>query len=164
MKSLLLSTVIAVVLACPVVAQTADQKRKGADDADLTEVLMALTRQEDEAEIKRDTATVRRLLADDFVVTDPSGAKITKAEYLKNVEQPPEAYQGVKGYTYEDFKVYRHGDTAVANYVLTMTRQDKTGKETAERMRPTVVWVKKNGSWQVVTFCITPLNNSTKNQ
>lgn len=163
MKSLLLSTVIAALLAGPAFTQSADQKKKGAGNADLTQLLMTLTRQEDEAEMKRDTATVGRLLADDFVITTPSGTKVTKAEYLKAVQQPQDPDHAVKGYAYEDFEVHRHGDTAVANYVLTMPRQDRTGKETAERLRPTMVLVRKNGSWRVVTFCVTPIQDPKTN-
>lgn len=156
MKCLFLAAIIAVALAVPNIAQSTD-KKKGGSDTDLTQTLMALTRQEDEAEMKRDTATVSLMLADDFVVTRPDGARVTKADYVKVLAQMPESEMTVKGYNYEDFKVHRYGDTAVANYVLTMIRRGKDGKDESERLRPTVVWVKQNGTWRVVTFCATPI-------
>ena len=96
-----------------------------------------------EASMKRDTATVERILADDFVGLDPLGAFFRKAEELDSVSKNAGDYISAKG---NDVEVRFYGDAAVAR------GSEPWEKRNGERGRYvwTDTWIRRNGKWQVV--------------
>ena len=96
-----------------------------------------------EASMKRDTATVERILADDFVGLDPRGAFFRKAEELASVSKNEGDYVFAKG---NDVEVRFYGDTAVAR------GSESWKKRNGEQGRYvwTDTWIRRNGKWQVV--------------
>jgi len=64
-----------------------------------------------EASLKRDTQTVERIVADDFVGVDPSGSYFRKADELASVSKNEGDYVFAKG---NEVKVRFYGDAAVA--------------------------------------------------
>ena len=96
-----------------------------------------------EASMKRDTATVERILADDFVGLDPSGVFFRKAEELASVSKNEGDYVFAKG---NDVEVRFYGDTAVAR------GSESWKKRNGEQGRYvwTDTWIRRNGKWQVV--------------
>lgn len=96
-----------------------------------------------EASMKRDTATVERILADDFVGLDPVGTFFRKAEELASVSKNEGNYVSAKG---NDVEVRFYGDAAVAR------GSESWEKRNGERGRYvwTDTWIHRNGKWQIV--------------
>jgi ketosteroid isomerase-like protein len=96
-----------------------------------------------EASMKRDTATVERILADDFVGLDPLGSFFRKAEELASVSKNVGDYIFARG---NDVNVRVYGDAAVAQ------GSESWEKRNGERGRYvwTDTWIHRNGKWQIV--------------
>lgn len=96
-----------------------------------------------EASMKRDTATVERILADDFVGLDPRGSFFRKAEELASVSKNEGDYVFAKG---GDVDVRFYGDTAVAR------GSESWKKRNGEQGRYvwTDTWIRRSGKWQIV--------------
>jgi ketosteroid isomerase-like protein len=96
-----------------------------------------------EASMKRDTATVERILADDFVGLDPLGSFFRKPEELASVSKNVGDYIFAKG---NDVDVRFYGDAAVAR------GSESWEKRNGERGRYvwTDTWIHRNGKWQIV--------------
>jgi ketosteroid isomerase-like protein len=96
-----------------------------------------------EASMKRDTTTVERILADDFVGLDPVGSFFRKAEELASVSKNEGDYVSAKG---NDVEVRIYGDAAVARGSESWQRRN------GERGRYvwTDTWIRRNGKWQIV--------------
>ena len=96
-----------------------------------------------EASMKRDTATVERILADDFVGLDPRGTFFRKSEELASVSKNEGDYVFAKG---DEVDVRFYGDTAVARGSESWKRRN------GERGRYvwTDTWIRRDGKWQVV--------------
>ena len=131
----------------PVVAEAQGTKDKRQPSVE--EHLKGLVRQWDEAIVKRDTATLDRLLATEFAFV--GGLK--KAAYLESVKsQAPDA---VTSAVSTDLEVLFYGSTAVVTGLDTMSGQNKGQPYTAKWLY-TDVWVKRAGRWQCVRTHASP--------
>jgi ketosteroid isomerase-like protein len=116
----------------------------------LEQELMQLQRAEDEAEAKKDLATLNRLLSDDFICTAPTGAISDKKQLIEDVKSDePEARQTIN---YDEVKVYDYGNTAVVSYLLTVNGRDKDAKDYTHRFRNTVIWVRQQKLWRMAAI------------
>jgi ketosteroid isomerase-like protein len=105
--------------------------------------LRALVRAWDEAFVKGDTATLDRLLADEFAFV--GGAK--KTDYLASFKtRPADAIQSAVS---TDIQVQVYGDTAILVGVDTISGQNK-GQPSVTKWLYMDVWVKRDGRWQCV--------------
>ena len=94
------------------------------------------------AEDKHDEAALRRMLDDRFLATD-EGETLEKDAYIR------EALRASTAQTLVHSAIRLHGDTAIV--VDTDTVKTRAGrKETVEKYRCTVVFVKKQDAWRVV--------------
>jgi hypothetical protein len=117
--------------------------------------LMQMERDWSEAYLKHDTATIERILADDYVGTDGRGIMTTKADEIEEAKPlkpgdplPPFA---VLDESVTDMKVRIYGNVAVVNgRVIEKVRTPE--KESEIQYRRTTVWVKRQGRWQCVSF------------
>ena len=109
----------------------------------LEEHLKGLVRQWDEAIVKRDTATLDRLLASEFKFV----GGWNKAEYLDSIKT--QAADAVTSAVSTDLEVLFYGSTAVVTGVDTISGQNKGQPYTAKWLY-TDVWVKRAGRWQCV--------------
>ena len=117
---------------------------RGQQSTQATENYIKLSeRQWAEASMKQDTATVERILADDFVGLDPQGSFFQKAEELASVSKNEGGYVSAKG---NDVNVSFYGDAAVAR------GSESWEKRNGERGRYvwTDTWIHRNGKWQIV--------------
>jgi ketosteroid isomerase-like protein len=129
MRPLLL--LFALLISLPAVAQTKQTPEQ--------EVLQ-VTREWLEAEERPDRATLRRIIADDFMGTGPMGNMVIKDEVI-----PEEGSQsGGLSMTTSDMKARIFGDTAV----VTAKGVQKAGEKRA--LRFTVVFAKRDNRWQMV--------------
>jgi ketosteroid isomerase-like protein len=98
------------------------------------------------AGVKKDLAVIDRLLADDFITTDPQGEVFTRAEeiaFLKTGEDVV-SYAALR-----DVKVRVYGDAAVVTYVY-QAQETLKGRDVSGTSRWTDTWVKRGGSWRCV--------------
>jgi len=117
---------------------------RGQQSTQATEDYIKLSEQQwAEASMKRDTATVERILADDFVGLDPFGSFFGKTEELASVSKNVGDYVFAKG---NDVKVRVYGDAAVVQ------GSESWKKRNGERGRYvwTDTWIRRNGTWQIV--------------
>jgi len=129
---------LAVLLGTSVVVVRGQQSRQAAEN-----YIKLSEQQWAEASMKRDTSTVERILADDFVGLDPLGSFFRKAEELASVSKNEGDYVFAKG---NDVKVRIYGDAAVAQ------GSESWEKRNGERGRYvwTDTWIRRNGKWQIV--------------
>ena len=137
----LILCLLGVLMVAPVVAegQGTEQKRQ----LNVEEHLKSLVRQWDEAIVKRDTATLDRLLAEEFKFV---GGR-TKAEYLASFKTT--AANAVTSAVSTDLEVLVYGSTAVVTGLDTISGQNN-GQAYTSKWLYTDVWIKRAGRWQCV--------------
>jgi hypothetical protein len=99
------------------------------------------------AYVKHDSATIDRILGEEFVMSAGRRDLQTRAEYLRKVENDPEPHASI---TRADERVRVYGDTVVVNHLLTRTTQERSFV-----FRVTDVCVQRGGRWQLVNRHIT---------
>ena len=105
-----------------------------------------------DADKKKDTKTLRRMLADDWFYLGPQGT-MTKAQELAEAEKRDENIESV---SLMDMKVRVYGDVAI----VTMREHENSTKKNADSSGDylyTDVFVKRQGRWQAVNSQGTPL-------
>jgi ketosteroid isomerase-like protein len=105
-----------------------------------------------DAYVKRDSAVVQRIVADDFAFIGPDGNMVNKAEYVKSIS-------GDTVFTVfklDDLKVRVYGDAAVVNGLATITAKTK-GEDESGKYSFTDVFVKQKGEWKAVSGHVTPV-------
>jgi ketosteroid isomerase-like protein len=118
-----------------------------------------LTQEENLTQAQRqlDISALDRLFADDVMFTGVMGQTCGKAglvsEWKEGIAQRDKAIaEGKKivgSFDKEDMKVVSHGDTAVTSYRF-MIRFQGDGLDVNRRYRRTLVWLKREGQWQVI--------------
>ena len=147
MKRILFMTVLVAGAAAIAFSQTGGKKSDQTNNAE--QELRELSRQWDEASLGRDTATLARILADDFVYTDARGAVLSKSEYLMSFIKAPDMTQ--QSFASEDISIRVYGDVAVVTGRSSWKGRSRgKGQFVDAQYRFTDVWVKRNGSWQAV--------------
>jgi ketosteroid isomerase-like protein len=106
-----------------------------------------------EAFERHDMATLDRLMADEYILTDPLGTVRSKADSLAAIETREVFFESSKS---DDIKVRINGDTAVVTGRSTFRGRYK-GWSMAGQYQYTDVLVKRHGSWQAVSSHITAL-------
>jgi uncharacterized protein (TIGR02246 family) len=115
----------------------------------------ALERAWSTAFLKHDTATIARILADDFVGIDGRGVVSDKSHEIEEAKAPaagsPAGTYVILSETLSDVRVRLYGDAAVLTAINTARISDR-GEEEVVRYRRTTVYVRRSGKWQCVTF------------
>jgi ketosteroid isomerase-like protein len=117
-----------------------------ADTASVQQTLMQMERDWAQAGIKNDTATVDKLVADDWVAIDSEGTSTTKAEGMADMKSGASKTQS---YEFGPMKVKVFGNAAVVTGSDTEKSTYK-GKDSSGKYVWTDVWVMRDGRWQVV--------------
>ena len=102
---------------------------------------------------QRDMETLDRLMADDYILTDPLGSVRTKAESLAAIKNNEVHFESTKS---DNVNVRINGDTAVVTGRSTFRGRYK-GWSMAGQYQYTDVLVKRRGSWQAVGSHITAI-------
>ena len=101
-----------------------------------------------QTEMRVDVDALDRIYAEDIMVTAPIGICVDKPAVMTEVRAAAE--KAVVGrYDKDDLKVRAFGDTAVTSYRMTAEATFE-GKEIKRQLCITNVWMKRNGSWQIV--------------
>ncbi len=117
----------------------------------IAEELINLDKEWNDAEVRGDTATLDRILADEVISTWLDGSVETKAEVLEAFESGDATFESM---TCDDYVVRVYGDTAVMNHHATVKGQHK-GQEFSITYRTTHVWARRGGQWRVIANQLT---------
>lgn len=117
-----------------------------------TQQVGALTRSYLDAVIKRDAAAIGLILADDYTEYSHFGEIYSKSQILDQYKVPVSADAGkLESFDVTEQKVRIYDNTAVSTARITAHFKDKDGKPGTDATYYTVVSVKKNGQWQMVS-------------
>jgi len=108
--------------------------------------LRKLEREWFEAIVHQDTATLDRILADDYISTAADGTVLNKEQSIARIKA---GGLPVKSYTTDEVKVRVYGETAVITGHSVWNGQTE--------IRQTEMWVRKQGRWQAVSWQATPM-------
>ena len=134
-------------------SQTADQQEKAkGEKAGVKRILLQMEHDGNEATVKKDVATLSKLLADDWIGQSPDGIQ-TKAQAMAELKSE---YQKFDSITLGDMKVRVFGDTAIVTGSLDAKSTYK-GKDTSGHLLWIDVFAKRQGRWQDVASQTTPI-------
>jgi ketosteroid isomerase-like protein len=140
-------------LVCGAIPMLAAQTPAPADAA-----IRELVKAWDDAYMARDVAAVQRLLADDYVFTDSSGAKLPKKEYLMSIVKAPDTPR-VKSWASENLDIRVAGNTAtVTGESSVKGRPRGRGFVLDARYRFTDTWARRGGRWLAVSTVATRIS------
>jgi uncharacterized protein (TIGR02246 family) len=118
--------------------------------------VMQIERDWIDAFVRSDTETLERILADDFIFTDPQGNILTKAEWIDDMINGTLKFESIQ---IDDLKVRTFGDAAaVANGRTTVKARSKEGGFNG-KFCYTVMYLKRDGNWQAVAEHATLLSH-----
>ena len=149
MKPTLAVAVLVAAISSLALGQTADKQGKGSAE----QTVMQLEHEWYEASLKNDTATLDKIIADDWVGQGPPGA-FTKAQALADMKSGDSKLESG---TLGDLKVRVFGDTAVVAG-SDVNKSSYKGKDTSGHFNWTDVFVKRHGHWQAVASQLTPMD------
>ena len=95
---------------------------------------------------KGDMKAYGRLVGDDYVYTNQDAVVRTKAQMVSAYDSGSLKYDSAK---FDEIKVHAYGDTAVVTGRNTTKGKDN-GKDFVGQFRYTRVYVKRQGTWQLV--------------
>jgi ketosteroid isomerase-like protein len=95
---------------------------------------------------KKDTVTLDRILAADFVGTSSTAHKFMKDDAIEDIK---DSRYIVDKMALDEVSVNVYGDTAVS-FTSQQEKSRYEGKDTSGHYHFTDTWVKKDGRWQVV--------------
>ena len=105
-----------------------------------------------DAYVKRDTAFVQRITADDFAFVGPDGNVVKKDEYVKSMTGDTVFTE----FKLENLNVRTYGNAAVVIGTCTIKAKAKDEDESGQYSF-TDVFVKQNGEWKAVSGHVTPV-------
>jgi len=148
-KTLAAFLFLGVAAAC-VAPSPAERDRQAAEE--LTRIEAALP----EAVLRRDTAALERVLADDFLGVNPVGKDLTRADVIAQITSPEAQWESLR---HEDIRVRVFGDCAVVT-ARSVVKARHQGREASGRFRYLRVWVRRQGRWQAVAAQSTSIPQS----
>ena len=118
----------------------------------ITEEITELARQWGRVPITKNTDHLKRIFADEFSLVMPDGNVFDKEALMalieKDIKEKTDTFTSIE---HPVFNVRVYGKNfAVANGVAHAVGKDKDGNSFSRKSRGTAVWVRKNGTWQVV--------------
>ncbi len=109
------------------------------------------------AELRGDTASLGRVLADDFVAVGPRGFMLTKEEWLWRHESGNLTYES---FEWDEVTVRVHGDAAVMIGRQTARGRYQDGDfryEIQDQFRATLLFVEEQGRWLMLGLHLSPI-------
>jgi uncharacterized protein (TIGR02246 family) len=110
------------------------------------------------AQLKADTNSYEKLLADDYTAIRGDGTLSTKAQEIENFKSGAVKYETAD---VRNSKIRVYGDTAVVTSLL-FFKGTTSGKPFSGDVRSTRVWVKQKGNWKCVAFQVTRVASASK--
>ena len=107
--------------------------------------IVQIIRDIEAARLKKDAATFRRHVADDYTGVSSRGSLLTKADLLTALQR-----DNFTKYVVDNVKVRTYGDAAVATGRATYTATFEGTNYTDRQIHFTAMYVRRNGQWQEV--------------
>ena len=147
MKSFLSIVLLAVALTTSALAQT--QTTQAVQSRAVEEEVLKVEREQRDALLKRDVKAMERLVADEFVLTIPSGVG-NKADLLAFLREEPA--DPTLTLTSEDEQVRINGDTAIVVGKRVERRRSPVNNQWGVAYsRYTRTYIKRGGQWQLLS-------------
>lgn len=108
--------------------------------------VIGLEHESHEAFMQGNVEALDRILADDFVFTDPDGRLWTKADWIADLTSGALTYEAIH---IDDLHVRVYGDAAVTFGLVTMHTRSAEGSATGQ-YHYTAMYVKQGGRWRAV--------------
>ena len=145
MKGILVAVVLGLAVSCQAFAQV--KPATPVASPSVVQELIKLENDWNDALVKRDMATLNRVIADDWTFIVPAdGTIMTKAQALASFKSGEDVYTSAVG---DEWKVRVYGDAAVVLGRLTGKEQYK-GEDVSGQYRFTDTWIMRAGRWQCV--------------
>ena len=109
------------------------------------------------AELRGDTVTLGRILAEDFVAVGPRGFMLSKDQWLSRHDSGSLTYEA---FEWDEVTVRVHGDAAVLIGRQTARAVYEDGEvrhEIQDRFRTTLVFVEEQGRWLLLGVHLSPI-------
>jgi ketosteroid isomerase-like protein len=109
------------------------------------------------AELQGDTATLGRILAEDFVAVGPRGFMLSKEQWLSRHDSGSLTYED---FGWDEVSVRVHGNAAVMVGRETAEAVYADGEvrhEIQDQFRTTLVFVKEQGRWLLLGLHLSPI-------
>jgi len=152
MRRILIATLLVVITSFVASSQDTVSHSK---DRKVEQVLMQLERDWSAAFLRHDTASVARILADEFIGIDGRGIISSKAQEIEEAQAPkpgaPSPPFLILAESVVDMKVRVYGNVGVVNGRVIEKIRIKDRDEEIQYRR-TTVWVNRQGRWQCVSF------------
>lgn len=131
------------VVVCLTVSAGAQEMSQGERD------VRKLEREWLDAYEKHDPDTMKRIVADGFVITFPDGSTQTKDQVVQSVSKPRAGGQPAMKFHTENVSSRVYGDTVILSGIV-ISQWERDGKKESDRNSYTDTYVKRNNRWQVV--------------
>jgi len=138
--------VIALATPCLVFGQAKPSNAAPSRNSSVEQALIKLEEDGNDAALKGDTAFFDRMLADDFVNTDPGGTVSGKEQGMADLKS---GVAKIASLVNDDYKVRVYGKAAVVTYRSTVKAIYK-GEDISGQYRWTDTWIKHGRTWQCV--------------
>ena len=120
--------------------------------------LREIDRAWNEAYPKRDVATLKRIIADDWIAIDGAGLVITKKQLLERVAAGPFQFES---HQFEEISLRIFGDAAIVMGQLSGRGRDDDDGVFDLLQRYTRVYVRRENLWQAVATQVTVVPNQS---
>jgi ketosteroid isomerase-like protein len=145
--ALLLSfALLLILLSCFLVVGQGTMKSKEAQAGGVEQQLKEMEDDWQKATRAKDTAALKRIIAEDWVATNEMGKILNREEYLSQTTANTDVIQSNEN---TDMRVRVFGDTAVVTGGLT-EKGTRNGTAYTDTYKWTDVFVKRGGHWQAV--------------
>jgi ketosteroid isomerase-like protein len=124
-----------------------------ADDADAEKQVAMLSKQYREAAVKGDTEAMDAIQADDWMVIEPDGNVVSKAQNTKNVKDASVKFESMAP---SEVKVRVYGDAAVVTSRVHAKLKLK-GEKVDNHVRVSEFYAKQGGKWRCVSMQLTSI-------
>jgi ketosteroid isomerase-like protein len=109
--------------------------------------ILQLEQETMEAIRNKDTSSLSRILADDFIYRTPSGDDTSKADFLNNIGSLSVDILSISG---ENLKVNIYGESAVLTGIQRVTARDSQGNEEPGAVAFVDIFARRQGKWLMV--------------
>ena len=122
-----------------------------------TEDLSELANDWAAAELDGDTASLKEILADDFVAVGPRGFSLTRQQWIARHEAENLKY-GSFGLDEAEVRTYGDAAVVVCRQTAAGVYADENGRyDIDERFRATLVFVRQRGAWLLAGLQLSPI-------
>jgi ketosteroid isomerase-like protein len=115
------------------------------------EELLKVEKEFAETIVSNDLESLRRLVADDWIIIDPNGEIVDRARFFEVIKSGSLTHDIMGS---EDLRVRVYGDSAVVT-AITRTKGKFMGQEFSTQERATDVFVKRDRRWLCVLTHLT---------